>query len=73
MFKIVNQWGIKDAELFASFQTMKPYNSSKSIHLSQTSKKDIYDLQQKSKERVRVHLINTIIDVIIRTFSKIPN
>lgn len=59
MKAISKKWGIKDAELFASSQIMKPYQMNKAVHLEGTSKQDIMKIQMKAKQRVKDLLEDT--------------
>ncbi|KAI8063240.1 ABC1 family-domain-containing protein [Gongronella butleri] len=50
---ISSQWGIYDAEMFASLTLQKPFSRDKAIHLQQTSIQDIYEFQRTIKERLK--------------------
>ncbi len=51
---ICEGWGIKDSELFASFQMMKKYGA---VDRTQAAtRKDLYELQIRTKERAKVSI-----------------
>mmetsp|Transcript_20453 Transcript_20453/g.28681 ORF Transcript_20453/g.28681 Transcript_20453/m.28681 type:complete len:552 (-) Transcript_20453:33-1688(-) len=51
--EISTKWGIKDHEMFASAQLMKPFDPNKAVHLQNTSKKDLLKFQMAAKEKVK--------------------
>jgi aarF domain-containing kinase len=59
--RVCKKWGIRDAELFASSQIMKPFDAKnkKPIHLAQTTKEDLLRAQLRFKERVQMFLEDT--------------
>eukprot|EP01134_Creolimax_fragrantissima_P003346 CFRG3346T1 len=58
MIDICQKWGVKDHELFASFQLMKPY-SSKHLASSKASMADVLKMQKRAKSRVKRLLEDT--------------
>eukprot|EP01114_Cavostelium_apophysatum_P023922 TRINITY_DN9179_c0_g1_i1.p1 TRINITY_DN9179_c0_g1~~TRINITY_DN9179_c0_g1_i1.p1 ORF type:complete len:530 (+),score=121.43 TRINITY_DN9179_c0_g1_i1:142-1731(+) len=58
--EITKSWGIRDAQLFASVNMMKPYNPGKASYLKKnTSKAELARMQMEAKERVKDMLENT--------------
>ncbi len=55
------EWGVRDPELFASMQLMKPYSTStsKPVHMQTTTKAEVIAMQLKAKERVKKLLGDT--------------
>ena len=62
-FASLPRWGIRDHELFATFQLMRPFNKKKTqMHVTnpkQYSKAEILEFQQRAKDRIRSLLVDS--------------
>ena len=57
---ICRSWGVRDHELFASMQLMKPFKASEGVvHVRRTTRADLLELQLQAKERVKELLADT--------------
>lgn len=58
--EICREWGIADAEFFASLQLLKPYKPDKGVvHVANTTRADVMHFRQNVKERARSLLKDT--------------
>ncbi|KAG0163680.1 hypothetical protein DFQ28_004595 [Apophysomyces sp. BC1034] len=55
MNSICKEWGIHDANMFASITLQKPFSPTKAVHLGQTNlnMQDVYELQANLKSRLK--------------------
>lgn len=55
MNAICKEWGIQDANMFASITLQKPFNPGKAVHLGKANvdMKDVYELQVSLKEHIK--------------------
>ncbi|RCI03218.1 hypothetical protein CU098_006858 [Rhizopus stolonifer] len=54
MTEICKEWGINDANMFASITLQRPFSGKKAVHLEQhIDVKDMYELQTHMKERIK--------------------
>ncbi|KAI8354585.1 ABC1 family-domain-containing protein [Choanephora cucurbitarum] len=54
MTEICKEWGINDANMFASITLQRPFSEKKALHLDQhVDVKDMYELQVNMKERIK--------------------
>ncbi|KAI8989998.1 ABC1 family-domain-containing protein [Pilobolus umbonatus] len=51
--EICKEWGIHDANMFASITLQRPFSGKKAVHLQDFDVKDMYELQSHMKERIK--------------------
>jgi aarF domain-containing kinase len=61
MLELTKAWGMNDVGIFASATLQRPYNPDKAVHLlhETTTMRDVYEMQTRSKERVKQFLADT--------------
>lgn len=53
MTAICKEWGIHDANMFASMTLQKPFSGKSAVHLQEIDAQDLYELQSHMKERIK--------------------
>jgi aarF domain-containing kinase len=53
MTKICTDWGIHDPNMFASITLQRPFSPNKAVHVQNIDVKDMYELQNEMKERIK--------------------
>lgn len=53
MTEICKEWGIHDANMFASITLQRPFSGKKAVHVSDIDVKDMYELQSEMKDRIK--------------------
>ncbi|EAN94568.1 putative ABC transporter [Trypanosoma cruzi] len=58
IMKIITTWGITDADVFASIQMQKPYESLRRGNHGEVTKMELFQMQVKARERAQTLLAN---------------
>lgn len=57
--RVVQDWGIADAEMFASFQAQKPFDAIKAGQYGEVTREEVHEMQRKAHTRAKEMLRDT--------------
>lgn len=57
--RVVRDWGIEDAEMFASFQAQKPFDALKAGQYGEVTREEVHEMQRKAHTRAKELLRDT--------------